>query len=164
MAVGPRSLIPKSLPKWSPVKKTISSEQESGASQRASLTGDFAYYRDSSGTSGFAGEPMSLGGNNQAVEASLSNHVVEEKDFIHMKLKELALNGRYGHANMVGHVEEDALGDDTGLAQNTRENNVMHLREKNVDSSFNPEDVHCSMAQVLNSGSGHIVPYEIQSS
>ncbi|KAK4392348.1 hypothetical protein Sango_2012600 [Sesamum angolense] len=106
------------------------------------LADDFANSNDSIGTSVTSEDSICLDQNNQLVEPSLCNQMVEfdEKGLIYMKLKELSLSCESRDTNLTGHLLGDASTSDVDLEHETHNANMVNLGKRSDGSSLDSLD------------------------
>ncbi|KAL8036779.1 hypothetical protein ABFX02_12G181000 [Erythranthe guttata] len=154
LAVAPRPFVPQNLPKRTAIVQRLPSSnkrEESGVSEPPLLTDDFVNSHDSIGTSATANGTLCLGENNQWMEASTSNSMVEcnEKDLIYMKLKELALSSEFKDGNMIGRGIGGASTSVMDLKHETHDDDdLVTLEKKNGGSSLDSLDYPAIIVQL----------------
>ncbi|KAL0344423.1 UNVERIFIED_CONTAM: B2 protein [Sesamum radiatum] len=154
LGVAPRPFTPQNPPKWNVKMQRFPSNnkrEESGAVVLPPLTDDFANSNDSIGTSVTSEGSICLDQNNQLIEPSLCNQMVEfdEKDLIYMKLKELSLSCETRDTNMIGHLVGDASTSDVNLEHETHNCDLVNLGKKSNGSSLDSLDYPAIVAQLV---------------
>ncbi|KAL0426199.1 UNVERIFIED_CONTAM: B2 protein [Sesamum latifolium] len=154
LGVAPRPFIPQNPPKWNVKMQRFPSKdkrEESGAVVPPPLTDDFANSNDSIGTSVTSEDSICLDQNNQLMEPSLCNQMVEfdEKGLIYMKLKELSLSCETRDSNMIGHLVGDASTSDVDLEHETHGADMVNLGKKSSGSSLDSLDYPAIVAQLV---------------
>ncbi|KAI3447828.1 hypothetical protein Pfo_004493 [Paulownia fortunei] len=153
LAVAPRPVIPQIPPEWTAVMQRFPSNnkrEETGASKPPPLTDHFADSHYSTGTSATSDDSRCLDGKNQLMEASLCNQIVEfdEKELIHMKLKELTLSCESPDANIIGRVVGAASTNDVDLEHETHYGDLVTLGTRNGGSSLDSLNYPAIIAQL----------------
>ncbi|PIN26334.1 hypothetical protein CDL12_00920 [Handroanthus impetiginosus] len=151
LAVASRPFIPQNPPALRTIIQRFPSNkktEENGASELPPFKDDFAESHDSIGTSATSDDSVCSDGNNQLVDSSLCNQMIEiEKDLIYEKLKELALNGDFPNASITEHVLEPARSV-MDLEHENDDDDLMTLEKRNGGSSFDSPDYPATVAQL----------------
>ncbi|XP_073144028.1 uncharacterized protein [Henckelia pumila] len=153
LAFAPSVYTPQNPPKLSPVKQRFPlsiQRKESQAPEQPYFADDFPNSDDPFGTLGKSDDPLCLNGDNLLMEPSLANKNAEpqEKDFIHMKLKELAQHRQYSAAAITGQSEEVTYMGDVDLEHETYENGMSTLGNWNSESPCHSLDSYTTIAQL----------------
>lgn len=124
VAITPRQFIQNNPPTWTRLP-TNNKKEEIGVSEPPLLPDDYFSSNDSIATTPTSDNSLSLNDNTQPVEALLYNQVVklDEKELIHMKLKELAYNYEFSNANRMETVVGEASTSGMNLENGTRDDN-----------------------------------------
>ncbi|KAL2229580.1 UNVERIFIED_CONTAM: B2 protein [Sesamum indicum] len=154
LGVAPRPFIPQNPPKWNVKMQRFPSNdkrEESGAAVPPPLTDDFANSNDSIGTSVTSEDSVCLDQNNQLMEPSLRNQMVEfdEKGLIYMKLKELSLSCESRDTNMIGHLLGDASTSEVDLEHETHDADMVNSGKRSDRSSLDSLDYPAIIAQLV---------------
>lgn len=152
LAVVPSTSIPQNPENWTATLQRFPSNdnrEESGTSYPPSSIDNFAISYDTVGSVGARDDSLCLDGKTPFPEAALQNQMTDfgRKDFLSMKLKELAPNCGNSDEVMVGNAVESALADDVwGLE--TSEKTPVTLEEGNDGSSHDLSDYTAVITQV----------------
>ncbi|XP_073274741.1 uncharacterized protein [Primulina huaijiensis] len=153
LAFAPSVYTPKNSPKLLSAKQRFPlsiQRKETQAPEPPYFKDDFANSHDHFGTLGNSDDSLCLNGYNLLMEASLVNKNAEpeEKDLIHMKLKELARHRQHSAAAITGQSGEVTYMEDVDLEHETYENGMSTLGNRNNESPCHSLDSYATIAQL----------------
>ncbi|XP_073016568.1 uncharacterized protein [Primulina eburnea] len=153
LAFAPRVYTPQNSPKLLSATQMFplsTQRKESKAPERPYFTDDFANSDDPFGALGNSDDSLCLNGDNLLMEAALANKNAEpeEKDLIDMNLKELARDSPYSAAAISGKSGEVTYMEDVVLEQETCENGMSTLGNRNNEGPYHSLDSYATLSQL----------------